>query len=62
MKWEKEKLVLRKEGSIKPRLVNIGEEKPEKTVITAFELTNSVLRREFRVFGQIGESQGKQIS
>ena len=34
-------------------MVNIGEEKPEKTVITAAELTNSVLRREFRVFGQI---------
>ena len=55
MKWAKEKLVLLKEGSIKPKLVNIGEEKPEKTVITAAELTNSVLRREFRVFGQIGE-------
>ena len=55
MKWAKEKLVLLKEGTIKPKLVNIGEEKPEKTVITAAELTNSVLRREFRVFGQIGE-------
>ena len=30
MKWAKEKLVLLKEGSIKPKLVNIGEEKPEK--------------------------------
>ena len=36
-------------------MVNIGEEKLEKTVITAAELTNSVLRREFLVFGQIGE-------
>ena len=55
MKWAKEKLVLLKQGSIKPKLVDIGEEKPEKTVITAAELTNSVLRREFHVFGQIGE-------
>ena len=54
MKWAKEKLVFLKEGSIKPKLVNTGEEKPEETVITAAELTNSVLRREFRVFGQIG--------
>ena len=30
MKWAKEKLVLLKEGSIKPKLVNIGEEKPVK--------------------------------
>ena len=35
MKWAKEKLVLIKEGSIKLKLVNIGEENPEKTVITA---------------------------
>ena len=55
MKWAKQKLVLLKEGSIKPKLVNIGEEQPEKAVITTAELTNSVLRREFRVFGQIGE-------
>ena len=34
MKWAEEKLVLLKEGSIKPKLVNIGEEKLEKTVIT----------------------------
>ena len=63
MKWAKEKLVLLKEGSIRPKLVNIGEEKPEKTVITAAELTNSVLRREFRVFGQIGEpGQADELS
>ena len=30
MKWAKEKLVLLKEGSIKPKLVNISEQKPEK--------------------------------
>ena len=58
MKQAKGKLVLLKEGSVKPRMVNISEEKP---AIPAAELTNSVLRREFRVFGQIG-SQGKQIS
>ena len=37
-------------GSAKRKLVNISEEKPEKTVITTAELTNRVLRREFRVF------------
>ena len=30
MKWAKEKLVLLKEGSIKPKLVNINEENQKK--------------------------------
>ena len=45
MKWAKEKLVLLKEGSTKPKLVNFGEEKPEKTLIIAAELTNCIKKR-----------------
>ena len=44
-----------KKGQLNQNWSTSEKENLKKTVITAAELTNSVLRREFRVFGPVGE-------